>query len=75
MSYDHGCNLANQFCLEPNDYKVLLILTSMALYTRLCWRDERQRDNQLDNRQERGMMLVVLAGSGGMMAQLAVSSP
>ncbi len=25
-SYDHGCHLASQFCLEPNNYKVVLPL-------------------------------------------------
>jgi hypothetical protein len=32
--YNHGCHLANRFRLEPNDYKVLLIVTGLAHYTR-----------------------------------------
>ena len=35
MSYDHGCHLASQFHLEPNNYEVLLVIASLALYTRL----------------------------------------
>ena len=31
-SYGHGCHLANRFRLEPNDYKVLLIVAGLALY-------------------------------------------
>jgi hypothetical protein len=34
-SYDHGCHLASQFHLEPNDYEVLLVVTGLALYTQL----------------------------------------
>jgi hypothetical protein len=34
-SYDHGCHLASQFRLEPNDYKVLLVVAGPALYTQL----------------------------------------
>jgi hypothetical protein len=34
-SYNHGCHLASRFCLEPNDYKVLLVVTGLALYTQL----------------------------------------
>ncbi len=33
-SYIHGCHLANRFRLEPNDYKVLLVVTGLAHYTR-----------------------------------------
>jgi len=32
--YGHGCHLANRFCLEPNDYEVLLIVADLAHYTR-----------------------------------------
>jgi hypothetical protein len=32
-SYDHGCHLASQFCLEPNNYKVLLVVAGLARYT------------------------------------------
>ncbi len=32
-SYDHGCHLACRFHLEPNDYKVLLVVSGLALYT------------------------------------------
>ena len=32
-SYDHGCHLASQFCLDPNDYKVLLVVAGPAHYT------------------------------------------
>jgi hypothetical protein len=32
-SYDHGFHLAHCFCLEPNDYKVLLVVAGLALYT------------------------------------------
>jgi hypothetical protein len=35
VSYDYGCHLASWFRLEPNDYKVLLVVTGLALYTRL----------------------------------------
>ena len=34
MSYDHGCHLTSQFCLEPNNYKVLLVVAGLAQYTR-----------------------------------------
>jgi hypothetical protein len=34
-SYDHGCHLASRFRLEPNDYKVLLVVTGLASYTKL----------------------------------------
>ncbi len=34
-SYNHGCHLASQFCLEPNDYKVLLVVAGLASYTQL----------------------------------------
>jgi hypothetical protein len=30
MSYHHGCHLASQCRLEPNDYKVLLVVTRLA---------------------------------------------
>jgi len=33
-SYGHGCHLTNQFRLEPNDYEVLLVVASLAHYTR-----------------------------------------
>ena len=33
-SYDHGCHLTNRFCLEPNDYEVLLVVAGLAHYTR-----------------------------------------
>ena len=33
-SYGHGCHLANQFRLEPNDYEVLLVVAGLAHYTR-----------------------------------------
>ena len=33
-SYNHGCHLANRFCLEPNDYEVLLVVAGLAHYTR-----------------------------------------
>jgi len=33
-SYNHGCHLASQFHLEPDEYKVLLIVTCLALHTR-----------------------------------------
>ena len=33
-SYNHGCHLANRFCLEPNDYEVLLVVVGLAHYTR-----------------------------------------
>ena len=32
--YGHGCHLANRFCLEPNDYEVLLVVAGLAHYTR-----------------------------------------
>jgi hypothetical protein len=34
-SYDHGCHLTSRFHLEPNNYKVLLVVAGLALYTRL----------------------------------------
>ncbi len=34
-SYDHGCHLASRFCLEPNNYEVLLVFAGLALYTKL----------------------------------------
>jgi hypothetical protein len=34
-SYDHGCHLDSRFCLEPNDYEVLLVVTGLASNTRL----------------------------------------
>jgi hypothetical protein len=74
-SYDHGCRVANQFSLEPNDYKVLLIVAGLVLYMQLHQHDERQGNNQPDKRHKMGAMLVILAGSGGAMAQLAVSAP
>ena len=35
MSYNHGYHLASRFCLEPNDYEVLLVVAGLASYTRL----------------------------------------
>jgi hypothetical protein len=32
--YDHGCQLADRFRLEPNDYEVLLVIAGLASYTR-----------------------------------------
>ncbi len=32
--YGHGCHLANRFCLEPDDYEVLLVVAGLAHYTR-----------------------------------------
>ncbi len=32
--YGHGCHLANRFCLEQNDYEVLLVVAGLAHYTR-----------------------------------------
>jgi len=32
-SYGHGCHLANQFHLEPNDCEVLLVVAGLAHYT------------------------------------------
>ena len=32
-SYDHGCHLASQFHLDPNDYEVLLVVAGLAHYT------------------------------------------
>jgi hypothetical protein len=74
-SYDHGCHLINQFSLGPKDYKVLLIVANRALHTYLRQRDERQCNNHPDKRHERVVMLIILVGSGGAMAQLAVSAP
>jgi hypothetical protein len=34
-SYDYGCHLASRFRLEPNNYKVLLVVAGLALYTKL----------------------------------------
>ena len=34
-SYDHGCHLASRFRLDPNDYKVLLVVAGLARYTQL----------------------------------------
>ncbi len=34
-SYNHGCHLASRFCLEPNDYEVLLVIAGLASYTKL----------------------------------------
>jgi hypothetical protein len=34
-SYDHGCHLASRLTLEPNNYKVLLVVAGLASYTRL----------------------------------------
>jgi hypothetical protein len=34
MSCDHGCHLARQFRLNPEEYEVLLIVASLASYTR-----------------------------------------
>jgi hypothetical protein len=31
-SYDHGCHLANQFLLGPNDYGILFIAAGLTLY-------------------------------------------
>ncbi len=33
-SHDHGCHLANQIHLDPNDYEVLLVVADLAHYTR-----------------------------------------
>jgi hypothetical protein len=33
-SYDHGCHLASHFRLDPDEYKALLIVAGLALYTR-----------------------------------------
>jgi hypothetical protein len=30
MSYHHGCHLANQCRLEPNNYEVLLLVAGLA---------------------------------------------
>jgi hypothetical protein len=32
--YGHGCHLTNRFCLEPNDYEVLLVVAGLAHSTR-----------------------------------------
>ena len=32
-SYDHGCHLTSQFCLDPNNYEVLLIFAGLAHYS------------------------------------------
>jgi hypothetical protein len=31
-SYNHDCHLASRFWLEPNDYKVLLVVAGLASY-------------------------------------------
>jgi hypothetical protein len=33
-SYDHGCQLANRFRLEPEEYEVLLTIAGLASFTR-----------------------------------------
>ncbi len=33
-SNDHGCHLANQFHLDPDDYEALLTVAGLASYTR-----------------------------------------
>ncbi len=33
-SYDHGCHLPSRFRLDPDEYEALLIVTSLASYTR-----------------------------------------
>ena len=33
-SYDHGCHLANRFCLDQKEYEAVLIVTGLANYTR-----------------------------------------
>ena len=33
-SYDHGCHLANRFCLDPDEYEALFIVAGLVLYTR-----------------------------------------
>ncbi len=73
-SYDHGCHLANQFRLGPNDYKVLFIIAGLESYKQLHQRDERQCNNQPKKRYERGAMLVLLARNGSTIAQLVVSA-
>jgi hypothetical protein len=40
-SYNHGCHLASRFCLEPNGYKVLVVVNGLALgfaITPTAWR-------------------------------------
>ena len=32
--YGHGCHLANRFCLESDNYEVLLVVAGLAHYTR-----------------------------------------
>ncbi len=34
MSYSHGCHLANQFLLDPDEYEALLIVAGLVYYTR-----------------------------------------
>ena len=34
MSYDHGCHFASRFRLDPNNYKVLLVVAGLAHCTR-----------------------------------------
>jgi hypothetical protein len=36
-SYNHGCHLASRFRLEPNNYKVLLLVAGLASYTQLSF--------------------------------------
>jgi len=31
-SYDHGCHLASRFCLDPDEYDVLLIVAGLVVY-------------------------------------------
>ena len=33
-SYNHGCHLVSRFCLDPDEYEVLLIAAGLASYTR-----------------------------------------
>ena len=35
--YGHGCHLANQFLLDPDEYEALLIVAGLASYTRFGW--------------------------------------
>jgi hypothetical protein len=32
-SYNHDCHIASRFCLEPNDYEVLLVFAGLASYS------------------------------------------
>jgi len=36
-SDDHGCHLANQFRLDPDEYEALLIVAGLASYMRFGW--------------------------------------